>query len=256
MYISKDYGVTWRADTSAGNQAWSAITVAVDGSSGAATTEGGCVHLYRPAVAPTPAPTVSPGSLVPICAIGVRPWTGIASSDSGTKLVASDGGGLLYTSVDGGFTWTNVSSLGKQNWTSVASSSNGSVLVGVTSSGQVYTSTDAGVSWTVQTGAPSVSWSSVTSDGAGRVMVATALGGKVWTSDDGGSTWSSSNSPAANQLWSAVDSSSSGSVQIASVKVCGTVVSESTGWLLVFCEGTRCVCLVCMVRASVCCVVW
>ena len=223
LYTSNDYGLTWSADTSAGNQTWTAITLSADGRSGAATTGPGCIYLYKqlaPTPAPTLAPTVNPGTLIPICSMGITPWSSVASSDLGDKLVASDGYGLLYTSSDGGYTWTGVSSLGNQSWTSVASSSNGSVLVGVTSTGGVYTSVNAGLSWTVQAGAPNVTWSSVASDGEGRAIVATARSGQIWTSQDGGVSWSSTNSPGGgSELWSSVDMSSSGAVQIASVAV-------------------------------------
>ena len=54
------------------------------------------------------------------------PWTSVASSADGTKLVAV-GDGYIHTSADSGVTWTKSGPWGY--WTSVASSADGTKLI-------------------------------------------------------------------------------------------------------------------------------
>ena len=107
---------------------------------------------------------------------GLHPWTAVASSSDGTKLVAVVGGpggntqGYIYTSIDSGVTWTQRTSAGLRHWRSVASSPDGNeIAVGVCDYGAnnnyIYTSENGGVTWTEQTGGlpGSGCWSSITS---------------------------------------------------------------------------------------------
>ena len=65
-------------------------------------------------------------------------WNSVASSASGTQLVAIAVGGYLYTSVDSGVTWTQRSTV--SGWGSAVISADGTKLVAVATSG-VYVST-------------------------------------------------------------------------------------------------------------------
>ena len=68
----------------------------------------------------------------------IRPWSSLASSADGSKLVAGAYGGQLYTSTDSGVSWTARES--NRNWGSLASSADGSKLVAGANGGRLYTS--------------------------------------------------------------------------------------------------------------------
>jgi len=155
------------------------------------------------------------------------PWTSVASSADGIKVVATGGrvNGFgtrfplpIYTSADSGATWTQTSAP-SYIWTSVASSADGSKLVAVAginnSDRPVYTSTDSGTTWT-QTSAPSADWTCVASSADGSKLVAGVGGGPIYTSTDSGATWIRTSAPSSNS-WSSVASSADGTRLVAAV---------------------------------------
>ena len=73
-------------------------------------------------------------------AVSQGPWTLVASSADGTKLVAACGGasGVIITSADSGATWT-ASGAPSTNWAAVASSADGSRLVAAVGGGLIHT---------------------------------------------------------------------------------------------------------------------
>ena len=106
-------------------------------------------------------------------------WTSIASSASGTNLVAAaesmSGGGeavpsAIYTSTNAGFNWAS-NNVPAAPWTSVASSADGARLVAVASNGRIYTSANSGAAL-VSNGAPALSWTSVASSADGTKLIA------------------------------------------------------------------------------------
>jgi hypothetical protein len=137
-------------------------------------------------------------------------WISVASSSTGTKLVALSGGvspescsggcsgvGDIWTSTDSGVTWIDrTPSTGPVHdalWTSVASDLSGMNLVAVGSG--IWTSTDAGLTWTLQADpsgssgtSSSVVWASVASDATGKRLVAATFGdpGSGGTAGGGG----------------------------------------------------------------------
>ena len=93
-------------DTSGGNQNWTDLDVAADGSSAIAITgPTGSIWLWStpatktPTMRPTPAPTVpvGPGELVPVPGTGGQAWSSIAWDSTGTKAVATLADGGVYT---------------------------------------------------------------------------------------------------------------------------------------------------------------
>lgn len=136
-----------------------------------------------------------------------RSWTGVASSNSGTKLVACVSGGQIYTSTNSGVSWTARDS--NRLWAAVASSSDGTKLVACVSSGQIYTSTDSGATWTARDS--NRSWRSVASSSDGTKLVAAESGG-LYTSSDSGANWTSHET---SRIWMSVASSSDGTKLIA-----------------------------------------
>jgi hypothetical protein len=65
-----------------------------------------------------------------------NPWSSVASSADGVKLVATCGS--IYTSTDAGATWTS-NGAPAMNWSSVASSVDGGKLVAVANGGGIWT---------------------------------------------------------------------------------------------------------------------
>jgi hypothetical protein len=112
-------------------------------------------------------------------------WHSVASSASGSNLVAVVSGGGIWTSANSGVTWTESTTSGttSQYWQSVASSASGSNLVAVVSGGGIWTSTNSGVTWTESTssGTTNQQWQSVASSASGSDLVAVVSGGGIWT---------------------------------------------------------------------------
>jgi hypothetical protein len=176
-------------------------------------------------------------------------WISVASSATGTMLVALSGGGAtgschgycspvgdIWTSTDSGVTWIDRTPTGpvhNASWTSVASDSSGMNLVAVGS--DIWTSADAGLTWTEQTAPSGVSssdfWVSVASDATGKRLIAATYGdpgtggsagggggfrpersGNIFTSTNAGLTWTNetAGTAAAGQNWMGVASDSSG----------------------------------------------
>ncbi|HEY3763086.1 MAG TPA: hypothetical protein VGN23_15175, partial [Verrucomicrobiae bacterium] len=158
-------------------------------------------------------------------------WSSVASSASGSNLVAVASEGGIWTSTDGGVTWTESTSTPLQ-WSSVASSASGSNLVAVANEGGIWTSTDDGVAWKESTsiGTTAPRWSSVASSVSGSNLAAVANGGGIWTSTDGGVAWTESTSSGTTApRWRSVASSANGSNLVAAVIEGGIWTSTNSG---------------------------
>jgi photosystem II stability/assembly factor-like uncharacterized protein len=151
-------------------------------------------------------------------------WTaGDVSSTSGVRAVAisSDGKYItlvgsgtpdrIYISSDYGSTWTTVgpSSIG---FSAVAMSSNGQYQVASASSGYIYISSDYGNNWVLETSSGSRSWLSVDINSDGKYIVAGAASGNIYISSNYGETWKSI---ATSQVWYSIKISSNGKYIIA-----------------------------------------
>ncbi|HEY1661651.1 MAG TPA: hypothetical protein VGI03_04470 [Verrucomicrobiae bacterium] len=161
-------------------------------------------------------------------------WQSVASSASGSNLVAAIYGGGIWTSTNSGVTWTESTSSGttSQDLASVASSASGSNLVAVVDGGGIWTSTNSGVTWTESTssGTTSQSWWSVASSASGSNLVAVVSGGGIWTSTNSGVTWTeSTSSGTTSQNWLSVASSASGSNLVAAIHGGGIWTSTNSG---------------------------
>jgi hypothetical protein len=143
-------------------------------------------------------------------------WSAVASSASGTKLVATCNGGDIFATTNSGATWSTNAT--PQIWSSVASSADGTRLVatvggkGTTQLGQIYTSTNSGVNWTPY--GSTTNWVSVASSADGSRLVAAVYAGYLYTSVNYGTNWTAraNDTP---RLWTAVASSSDGSKLVA-----------------------------------------
>ena len=106
------------------------------------------------------------------------PWSAVAASANGTKLVAvADHNNKIYVSVDGGLTWTARAAANK--WRAVAASADGSTMVAAPNSDRIYVSTDSGVTWTTPGTAPKSAWSSVAASADGNKLIAAVNGGSI-----------------------------------------------------------------------------
>jgi hypothetical protein len=143
---------------------------------------------------------------------GDAPWSSIASSADGTKLVAVGVGTQIWTSGDSGVTWLARDSA--REWDSVTMSADGSRIAAATletiagsSDGRIYTLAQApGAAfgegnWVPQTEVQM--WRSIASSADGRKLVAaahrdgaTSPQAGVFTSDNYGVTWTPRTTPA------------------------------------------------------------
>jgi hypothetical protein len=118
-----------------------------------------------------------------------RPFTGIASSADGMKLVAVEDGGAISTSADGGITWTRLST---NFWSSVASSADGCTLAAVAYfSSSIAVSTNAGTNW-VWHGSGSEElqgFTAIAASADGTKLAAAEYYGFIYTSTNSGADW-------------------------------------------------------------------
>jgi hypothetical protein len=161
--------------------------------------------------------------------VSIVNWSAIASSASGTKLVATINFGQIYTSTNSGATWTpQAGSLGSLYWSSVASSADGTKLVATvgdtafgSATGYIYTSADSGVTWVLHNSSPvntALAWSSVASSADGTKLVAVAYGDQIYTSVNSGTSWTKQTaSSLGNKSWTCVASSAGGTNLVAAV---------------------------------------
>jgi formylglycine-generating enzyme required for sulfatase activity/photosystem II stability/assembly factor-like uncharacterized protein len=163
------------------------------------------------------------------CAKGMPvPWTSVASSADGSKLVAV-GDGYIHTSTDSGATWSKRDPWGY--WTSVASSTDGSKLVAVSNGsivhedhGNIFVSTDFGVSWT-QASVDESNWASVAASSNGSKLVVVGDGNSTYTSTDSGVSWTQHSSLSFSGDWASVASSADGS-KLAAVVTRGPIYTS------------------------------
>ena len=154
-----------------------------------------------------------------------EPWTAVASSADGRKLIACSGAGPIITSDSFGTNWA-LSTAPSNYWSCVTCSANGirlfaatwGFLVGpafVPSDGLIYSSPDSGATWAA-TSAPSNNWSSIacSADGSLAVAAADSSGdGLIYISTNSGMTWT--RSPAPSNPWASVASSADGAKLVA-----------------------------------------
>ena len=165
---------------------------------------------YSFAIEGTGAATVAGEIWRPRLIDGLRSWNAVASSSTGSKLVALAGSNKVYTSADSSSNWTARDS--NRGWKAVASSADGVKLVAVVTNGQIYTSTDSGATWTARDS--NREWSGVASSADGTNLAATVNGGFIYTSSDSGVTWTSQ-AGAGSRNWYSVACSSDGSKLVA-----------------------------------------
>ena len=152
------------------------------------------------------------------------PWSAIACSADGQKLIVGSFSSGLLLSTNGGTNWSYGST--SWLWMGVASSANGSRLYAIeqgeyaaTEGGRIHVSTDSGQTWTP--GGPTNVWNAISCSADGTKAIASGHGmaeganGFLYTSPDSGTTWTQ-RGPAGD--WTAVASSADGT-KLAAVAV-------------------------------------
>lgn len=142
----------------------------------------------------------------------VYPWSSVACSADGSKVVAAATNGFIYTSTNSGATWTS-NSIPNESWTGVASSANGTKLIAAASAGPLFISTNSGANWISNT--PSKWWRAVASSADGTKLLAASIDA-IYISTDSGATWISNRIFIAVPVgeswrWTSVASSADGS---------------------------------------------
>lgn len=191
---------------------WASVDIAssADGSRLAIVTEGGAEPEYGGILVST-----DYGDNWTLTSAPLVGWNSIATSASGTKLVAAGRQGV-YTSADSGVTWVQRLNPAGGAVKAVASSADGVKLVAVADQAAfgIYTSADSGVTWQPVTAPPGrangngIHFHGAASSANGNRLIAIAdrddpanpvyeVRSEIYRSTDGGSTWSFTQLPAA-----------------------------------------------------------
>lgn len=149
-----------------------------------------------------------------------RQWSCVATSASGSRLVASVSNGQLYTSTDAGVSWTARDT--SRNWSAIASSFDGTRLVATVKFGTIRTSSDGGATWVSRDA--NRNWFSVASSADGTGLVAAVFGGQLYTSSNSGATWTARES---TRDWASVASSADGNRLVAVVNGSGQIFTST-----------------------------
>ncbi len=135
-------------------------------------------------------------------------WTDVATSQTGSLLVAVSNGDRIYISTDLGGTWSPKAS--PKSWTSVCCSSDGTILLAAATSDFLFLSTDSGMTWTATSAV--ANYTSVACSSDGTIFYAVTSGDQIYVSTDGGVTWITRDSV---RNWRGVTCSSDGTVAYA-----------------------------------------
>jgi len=109
----------------------------------------------------------------------------VASSASGSNLVAAADPGFIYFSTNSGANWSTATAP-LTNWVSIVSSADGRRMVAAVRNERVYISTNFGAAWT-SSNLSTQKWASVCISSDGRSVG--AIGTNSYISSDGGSHW-------------------------------------------------------------------
>ena len=207
------FGQVWtQANAPITNFYWHSIVVSADGRRIAAAATFGTQPLDGPIFTSSDS-----GSTWISNSVSLENWSGLASSASGSNLVALvPQSGLTAASTNSGDSWRFSPAPAKLNC--IASSADGSQLAAGVFNGAIYTSTNSGNNWGIAPGTSGIVWRSIASSTDGRKLVAVGQlasfpVGAIYTSTDFGNTWISNNAP--NLRWVSVASSADGNVLVA-----------------------------------------
>lgn len=128
--------------------------------------------------------TTSGATWAPLSA-GIKKWTGIATTPSGSTVVAVADGDVVYRSDDTGATWNAIPWLSSIDWSSIAISADGQkIIVTAWTHGEVAVTTDGGSVWSNGM-IPGSNLSAVTGSADLSKIAIAAYGGSILTSTNG-----------------------------------------------------------------------
>ena len=178
IYISTNGAATWQLLPNS-YAPYEAVAASADGSTFAAVGFWWDVESFGPADCVT---TNWGQSFTRIYPQAIAPWTAVACSSRGAKMLAASCAGFgLWSSTDHGTTWLQTPAP-LFNCSSVAMSAEGEVIIaaeGPNLPGGVYTSTDFGATW-ISNSVPLASWSCVASSADGNKLLAAINGGGIY----------------------------------------------------------------------------
>ena len=139
-------------------------------------------------------------------------WLGVASSSSGTHLIASSttAGSMatgIYLSTDGAVTWKNVFISGcgaYEQWNDVASSADGYTLYALQQDMGLYVSTNQGASWARNPVDPTLTYANynrVSCSSTGGTVAVSLMGGYIYVSNNFGYTFTAAKSLGLNSFY-------------------------------------------------------
>lgn len=180
IYISSDFGATWTAQTSAGSRSWQGVSMSADGTklvalNNASSTQGVWTS--------TDSGTTWTQRTIAGAAGG---WRKVASSSSGSKVLAGAATGSLWVSNDYGATWSEATSAGSRDWSGLDVSADGSVMVagvGDGATGQIYYSNNGGSTWAVMSGSPTKGWWDLFLTADGTILLGAAASSQLYTTN-------------------------------------------------------------------------
>lgn len=227
IYTSTNGGALW-VSNNAPNKYWSSVASSADGNKFVAAA-GHVVSNFYPANTWGIYTFTNGWSSWISNNLPSKPWTCVASSADGNKLVATSVGSI-YTTTNAGLSWVS-NNVPNYYWVSVASSADGDKLVAAASSGlgnsqsALYTSTNGGTDWVFNN--VLVGQVTVASSTDGDKLISVSRSGFVNTSTNAGATWIST-LITNNVDWTFVTSSADGN-RLAAIGARGSVfVSYST----------------------------
>ena len=147
IYVSHNRGADWTL-TSAPLARWSALASSADGSKLVAVAGDtfGWVNVTNYS-----GPIISSadfGQSWTQTSAPLAPWSSVACSTNGDRLLAATWDGAVYFSGDAAATWTLTSAPSNNFWSAVAISADGTRLAAAPCNGPIYISTNAGRTWT------------------------------------------------------------------------------------------------------------
>jgi photosystem II stability/assembly factor-like uncharacterized protein len=227
MFVSSDYGIFWREQTSApfsstdsdSSYYWTSITMDATGQYLAAISQS-YEGYYDGQNSRVYSSNDYGSSWKQASSSCLNSCNAIKSDATGAYLVATTGG-YICTSNDYGSTWkqTSAPSIG---WSSIASDATGQYLAAT--GRYLYTSNDYGVTWK---NTSSLSFRDITSDATGKYLAAISNEySTLYTSNDYGVSWKKSPTP-----WSDVGSitSDSSGQYLAIISSCNIYTSSDYG---------------------------
>ena len=227
IYISSNYGSTWRPVASTQN--WSGVSISASGK-------------YQVACSNAPSDSqiyISSNfgsNWSPVTGTSSVGWSSVSISASGQYQTACVDSGSIWISSNYGSTWTEVTGTASDSWYSVSISASGQYQTAcVDSSGSIWISSNYGNNWTEITTTSGYFWYSVSISASGQYQTACVTNGSIWISSDYGNNWSPVSD---DNQWSSVSVSASGQYQTACSGVGSFYVSSNYGSTWTAVSGT------------------